>query len=216
MGHHTLRHILTTAALLLCACAGGTSGGSATPAPANGPATQGATDTIPAGFGSLRQEEIAITLNTAGLVVRAMPLDDNFIRTLAPDSYRTMLGLRESKRAAVDSIARRMGIARVDLWHISFFNEQPGEARFSPRDVLLTNQGRDFRPIEVLPLTVGFGENLVRQRQTHAAIYVFDSALDPNQSLFLVSETARGGDWQSVLLKVERERAVIRARAGGR
>jgi hypothetical protein len=212
----TVRHLQCAAAALICACAGATSGGTATPAPAAAPAAQDTSALIPGGFGSLRQEEIAITLNTAGLVVRAFPLDDSFIRTLAPDSYRSMLGQRESKRAAIDSIARRMGLSSVDVWYVSFFNEQPGDARFSPRDVVLTNQGRDFRPIEVLPLTQGFGENRVRQRQTHAAIYVFDGALDPNQSLTLVSETARGGDWQSVLLRVERERAVIRNRAGGR
>ena len=200
----------------------GASRGGATADPASTPAPsapqQNRQDTIaliPAGFGSLRQEEIAITLNINGLIVRALPLDDDFIRTLASDSYRTMLGQRESKRAAVDSIARRTGLQSVDLWYVSFFNEQPGEARISPRDVLLTNQGRDFRALEVLPLTPGFGEYRVRQRQFVAAVYVFDGVLDPNQPLTLAVETTRGGDWQAVLLRVERERATIRTRAAG-
>ncbi|HKS06475.1 MAG TPA: hypothetical protein VJR92_09205 [Gemmatimonadaceae bacterium] len=197
-----------------CAASGGTSGEPAATPAAPRAQQQDTSALIPAGYGSLRQEEIALTLNTNGLIVRALPLDDNFIRTLSPDSYRTMLGQRESKRAAIDSIARRTGTQSVDLWYVSFFNEQPGEARFSPRDVLLTNQGRDFRPLEILPLTPGFGEYRVRQRQLHAAIYVFDGALDPNQVLTLAVETTRGGDWQTVLLRVERERATIRARAG--
>jgi hypothetical protein len=198
-----------------CASSGGASSEpGAAPAAPRAEAQQDTSALIPAGYGSLRQDEIALTLNVNGLIVRALPLDDNFIRTLSPDSYRTLLGQRESKRAAVDSVARRMGMQSVDLWYVSFFNEQPGEARFSPRDVLLTNQGRDYRALEVLPLTLGFGESRVRQRTTHAAVYVFDGALDPNQPLTLAVETTRGGDWQAVLLRVERERATIRSRAG--
>jgi hypothetical protein len=109
-----------------------------------------------------------------------------------------------------------MGLQSVDLWYVTFFNEQPGEARFSARDVVLTNQAREFRPIEVLPLTPGFGEGRVRQRQIAAAIYVYDGALDPNQPLTLTVESTSGGDWNSVLQRVERERAAIRARAAGR
>ena len=38
-----------------------------------------------------------------------------------------------------------------------------GETRFSPREFVITNVGRDFRPIDVIPLTPGFGEQRLRR-----------------------------------------------------
>lgn len=169
---------------------------------------------IPPGLGSLRQEDLSLSVTALGLTVRMMPLDEDFIRTLAPDSYRSMVGQRESKRAAIDSIARRTGLSSLTLWYVSFFNEQQGDAQFSPRDVALTNQGREFRPIDVIGLTPGFGDHRVRQRQIAAGILVFDGALNANQSLTLTIGTKSGGDWQAVLQRVEQERAKIRSRGG--
>jgi hypothetical protein len=169
---------------------------------------------IPAGLGSLRQEEISITLATNALRIRALPLDEDFLRTLAPDSYRSLSGLRESKRAQIDAIAQRTGQQTVDLWYVQFFNQQQGEAPIAPRDVILTNQGRDFRPIDVIAITPGIGEQRVRQGQTETGILVFDPSINPNQPLTMRVGTQTGGNWQAVLQRVETERSRIRARGG--
>jgi len=199
---------------LLCGCAaaGGVPSGGVLPA---GRIAQDTTALIPAGFGSLRQEDIAISVSSSGLTVRAIPLDESFIRTLSPDSYRSLHALSASRKGRTDSMAMRAGIPTVDVWYITFFNVQQGEARFSPQEVVLTNQGRDFRPMDILPITPGFGDQRLQQRQQAAALYVFDGAIDPNQRLTLTIGSQTGGDWQSVLQKVELERSLIRSRAGG-
>jgi hypothetical protein len=157
---------------------------------------------------------LSITVATNALRVRALPLDENFIRTLAPDSYRSMQGLRESKRTAIDEIARRSGSSTVDLWYVNFYNQQQGEAPIAPRDVTLTNQGRDFKPIDVIAITPGIGELRVRQGQTESAILVFDASINPNQPLTMRIGTQQGGNWDAVLQRVEAERAKVRARGG--
>lgn len=186
------------------------------PARAMPTARVAATDTsgyIPAGYGSLRQDDIAMRVTANGLTIRAIPLDENFIRTLSPDSYKTLHDLGQSKRTEIDAILRRTGLPAVNLWYVSFFNLEQGEARFSPQEVVLTNQGRDFRPLDVIPLTPGFGNQRLRQREQAHALYVFDGGVNLNQSVALRIEGQMGGDWRPVVQRVERERALIRSRA---
>lgn len=206
-------------AVLLCAfsIACGTpqaSGVVTPPAPrAANPDTATATILVPAGFGTLRQDDIALKLDILSLQVRALPLEESILRTLAPDSYRALHDLRDSQQDQLGTIARRTGTTQFSLWYVSFFSIEPGETRFSPMDLVITNVGRDFRPLGVLPLTPGFGQQRVRQRETHSAVYVFDGQLNANQPLVVTYETARNGDWAATLQRIERERLLIRSRA---
>ena len=172
------------------------------------------TGLIPAGFGSLRQDDIAIHLSNQGITVRAIPLDDSFIRALAPDSHRALLAIRDSRRAAVDSVRRRAGIQSVGVWYVTFIAIQQGESRFAPYDVTMTGQARDFRPLDIIPITPGFSEQRLTQRQQATALYVFDGSLDPNQPLTMTVGVQAGSDWRTVLQRVESERARIRSRSG--
>lgn len=181
------------------------------PVPADTSATTGAL--VPPGFGTLRQDDIAVRLDVLSLQVRAVPLDESIIRTLAPDSYRALHDLRESQSSQLAAIARRTGMAQFSLWYVSFFSAELGETRFSPMDLVVTNVGRDFRPLGVLSLSPGFGQHRVRQRETHSAVYVFEGQLDANQPLVVTYETARNSDWAATLQRIERERALIRSRA---
>jgi hypothetical protein len=177
-------------------------------------AQQGAdTTSLPAGFGTLRQDDIAVRVQVNALQVRVLPLDERVIRTLSPDSYRTLHELRESKRAAVDAVLRRTAMPGASLWYVQFYNLEQGEARFSPMEVVITSAGRDFRALEVFPLTPGFGEQRLRQREGQAALYLFDPAVDINQPLTVTFETQQNAAWETLLKKVDRERAMIRSRA---
>jgi len=82
----------------LTACASGTStaSGQGTPPPITDDTTGRAS--VPVGFGTLRQDDIAIRIELPGLIVRAIPLDENLIRLLTPDSYRALRELQESSR----------------------------------------------------------------------------------------------------------------------
>lgn len=209
---HRLAVVVALAGASACASAG--TGG--TQAQTNPPlrAPDDTTGLIPAGFGSLRQDDIAIHASTQGITVRAIPLDDDFIRTLAPDSHRALLAIRDSRRAAVDSVRRRAGLQSVSVWYVTFIAIQQGESRFAPYDVSITGQSRDLRPLDLIPITPGFSEQRLTQRQQAIALYVFDGSLDPNQPLTMTVGTQTGSDWRTVLQRVESERARIRSRSG--
>ena len=214
----------TSCALLLTACASGGSPGedaNAVRAAAAIPDTarrRPGADTlpglVPAGYGTLRQEDLSLRLRSSSLQVRATPLDESIIRLLSPDSYRAMSELKRSKQDAIAAVARRNAVRELSLWYVSFFAVERGETRFSPREFIITNVGRDFRPLDVIPLTPGFGEQRLRQNGRQDALYVFDGRLDPQQPLSVSYETARNDDWANILPQIERERALVRGRAG--
>lgn len=168
---------------------------------------------IPAGYGSLKQDDISLRVSQFGLQVRAIPLDESVIRVLSPDSYRALSDLVRSQQVRLDEVRRRTALSNLSLWYVSFFGVELGEARFSPMELIITNVGRDFRPIEVLALSPGFGQQRVRQREVQHGLYAFDGQLDVNQPLVLSYETSRAREWSSVLERIERERSLVRSRA---
>jgi len=168
---------------------------------------------VPPGFGTLKQDDVSLRLQSSSLQVRAMPLDESIIRLLSPDSYRAMSELKRSKQDAIAAVARRNAVRELSLWYVSFFAVERGETRFSPREFIIRNVGRDFRPLEVIPLTPGFGEQRLRQNGRQDALYVFDGQLDPQQPLTVGYATAQNDDWRNILPQIERERARVRGRA---
>lgn len=171
------------------------------------------TASLPAGFGTLRQDDISVRVQFNALQVRALPLDETVLRTLSPDSYRALRELRESKRALIDGLLKRTGLPGASLWYVQFFNAEQGEARFSPLEVVIKSAGQDFRALEVFAVTSGFGEQRLLQREVQAALYVFDPSVDVNQPLTITFETQRSDAWDTLLKKVDRERTLIRSRA---
>ena len=170
---------------------------------------------VPAGFGTLRQDDIAIKVSPAnGLQVRAIPLDERFIRLLSPDSYRALRALVVRNEAALRQVQERNRLPGYSVWYVSFFALEQGETRFSPQELILSNSGRDFRPLDVLPLTPGFGAFRLRQREVQSGLLVFDGQLELNQPISAMMEsTTSVTDWGAVLQRVERERTLVRSRA---
>lgn len=171
---------------------------------------------LPAGFGTLRQDDIAVKVQVGAVQVRVLPLDEQVIRTLSPDSYRTLHELRDSKRKAIDEVLRRTGLPGASLWYVQFYNLEQGEARFSPMELVINSAGRPFRAVELFALTSGFGEQRLRQRETQAALYIFDPAVDISQPLTIAFETQSSAAWETLLKKVDRERTMIRSRASAK
>ena len=168
---------------------------------------------VPAGFGSLRQDDIAIRLQPQGLILRAIPLQESVIRLLTPDSYRALRDLQESNSQIIANLARRSGGRPPTLWYVSFYGLQP-DARFIAMDLIINSAGQDFRPLEVIPLTTGFGEQRLQQRETQSAVYVFPGDVDVNHPLTLTFQGERNTGWEQILQRIERERALVRARSG--
>lgn len=169
---------------------------------------------IPAGFGSLRQDDIAVRLEPQGIILRAIPLDESVIRLLTPDSYRALRDLQESNRRTIESITRRSGGRAPDLWYVSFYGLEDN-ARFSPMELVITSGGQDFRPVDVIPLSTGFGEQRLRQRETQSAVYIYPGEIDVDHPLTVTFQGQRSVVWEQLLQRIERERALVRARASG-
>ncbi len=203
---------LGSAILIAGACASGTptASGQSGLAPITDDTTGRAN--VPVGFGTLRQDEIAIRIELQGLIVRAIALDESLIRLLTPDSYRALRELQESNRQSIAAVTRRTGGRVPDLWYVSFYGVEP-DVPFSPMELVITSGGRDFRALEVLPLSSGFGEQRLRQRETQSAIYLFDEGIDLDQPLAVTFQNVRDDSWEQILTRVERERALVRARA---
>ncbi len=169
---------------------------------------------VPAGYGSLKQEDIAIRISRGGLQVQAIPLDETIIRVLSPDSYRALSEQLARRKPALDSLARRTGFASFSVWLVRFHGLEQGETPFSPLEFIVTSVGRDFRPIDVLPVTPGFGQQRLRQRDVQQGLYVFDPQVDVNHPLTVQYETSRNTEWPVILARIERERVLVRSRAG--
>ena len=188
------------------------SGGSQPPAPIAEDSASHAG--IPAGFGSLRQDDIAIRLEPQGLIVRAIPLDESIIRLLTPDSYRALRDLQESNRRRIETITTRSGNRHPDLWYVSFYGLEEN-ARFSPMELVITSGGQDFRPLDVIPLSTGFGEQRLHQRETQSAVYLYPGDIDVDHPLTLSFQGQQSVIWEQLLQRIERERALVRARSSG-
>jgi hypothetical protein len=169
---------------------------------------------VPAGYGSLKQEDIAIRVARGGLQVQAIPLDETIIRVLSPDSYRALREQLTSRQSAIDSLARRTGTGGFSVWMVRFHGLEQGETPFSPMEFIVTSVGRDFRPIDVFQITPGFGQQRLRQREVQQALYLFDPQVNVNQPLTVQYESTRNSEWSLILSRIERERVLVRSRAG--
>ncbi len=83
-----------------------------------------------------------------------------------------------SRSAALTRIRERNRLPAYSVWYVSFFALEQGETRFSPNELIINNTGRDFRPLDLVPLTPGFGEYRLKQREVQSALLVFDGQLD--------------------------------------
>lgn len=212
----SVRLVAAAAALAAAGCASGGPAPAPNSAPRESPAPTTRTDTapalVPAGYGTLRQDDIALKLQVEQVQVRAIPLDESVIRVLAPDSYRSLHGLRESKRDAIDRLAARYLLRERNVWLVSFFGLAP-DARFQPGELTLTVSGRDYRPVEILPLSAGFGEQRLKQRETQTALYLYGDGVNLSQPIVARMQGREDSSWGDILQRIEQERALIRGRA---
>lgn len=191
--------------------------GDQAPTPARGgDADDRASDLVPAGYGSLRQDDISVKVRLQGVLVRAIPLEESVIRLLSPDSYRALRDLRDAggRREQIQRAAQRLGVQDPSLWYVSYFGLQP-DAQYVAGDMAIVSGGRDFRPLEVIPLTPGFGAQRVSQREVQSAIYIFDHGIDTNHPLTVTVQSVPTTSWAQVIPLIERERALVRSRARG-
>lgn len=167
---------------------------------------------LPAGYGTLGQDDIGIRLRTPDFVIRVLPLDEGVIRLLAPDTYLSMHRLLESKADDVSDAARQNGISTPSVFLVSFFGVQT-RARFDAEALTITGQSRLYRPRAFLPVSPSFGDRQVNQRETATAIYIYEDGIRLLDPFTLSYDGASTNEWERILMTLDRERAAVLARA---
>jgi hypothetical protein len=167
---------------------------------------------LPPGYGTLSQNDLALRVRNDDLEVRFIPLDHRVTRLLAPDAYQSIMGLVETNRRGIDSVASRAGVSQPGLALVSFFGLRP-DVRFDAQTLTLLIRNRVFRPIGTIPLTLRFTSGQLGVRDQASAIYVFEESIPVDDSFTLSYGSLTSGDWQDKQSTLERERARVAARA---
>jgi hypothetical protein len=164
---------------------------------------------LPPGHGTLRQEEITLSLRSGALQLKVTPLEEWMIRLTAPDTYAR---LSELKAAHISAAERETGFASPALFLVSFFSDEPS-VTYEPEDIDLVDRGRRYRPLLIRPVTSGWGTRRLGQRETRMAVYAFDPAVDMDMGLVLEYGDVRNHQWDGILQALQAEHARVRARA---
>lgn len=178
-------------------------------APAPAPGAPGAPTSLgapPTGFGTLRQEDVSISLASGDLRLLVTPLQRSVTHVTAPDTEQRLNALTEAHAAA----GREDG---TGLFLVSLYSDRP-DVGFVPEDVQLIAQGFRLRPIFIQPLTPSWGERRLGQREQALAVYDYGASVDLEREIVLVYGLAQSAQWSAILPRVQAERGRVRARAG--
>jgi hypothetical protein len=194
---------IVVAALLLCSCIGSGRAGAQ--------ATLGGADLPPAGYGSLKQDQVSVRFQAGDLEVRLLPLDEQLLRLIARDGYESLHGLVTSRQAAIDSAALEAGLSSPGLALVSFFALRDN-AQFDPQNVSLLYRNQLYRPAAVLPMTGNFTSRQLPVRRQASGIYLFDLPLPIFETFDVVYASSQSSSWKDILPRIQRERGRVVAR----
>lgn len=169
-------------------------------------------DTVPAGYGTLRRDDITIRFASPTLEIQVLPLDEQVIRLLAPDTYRSLAQLVRSKASDLADAAERGGTPTPALVMVTFLGIVP-QARFQPEELTITSRGRLFRPAGIVPLSPTWSSFQLNARQQAAAIYLFEPGISVREAVTVSYEGLSSDAWTRSLRLLDQERARVKARA---
>ena len=173
-------------------------------------ATQAQGDLPPAGFGTLNQDDIALTLRQEDMEIRIVPLDERILRLVAPDTYASLHGILQSRSAQLDSIGRRNGVAVPGILFVTFFARRNG-ARFDPQNLNVVIRNQLYRAIGIVPYSSNFNAQQLDVRQQASGLFLFEQTL-PVFEPFVVSYGPTASDWEGKLVRIQRERGRVMGR----
>jgi hypothetical protein len=171
-----------------------------------------AQDTLPPGLGTLKRDDIMLRMGTGELEIQVLPLDEQVTRLLAPDTYRSLHDLIQTRQSEIDEQARRAGVAHPTLVLVGFFGAAP-QARFVPEDLNLTSRGRLFRPAGIVPLSPQWSSQQLDAREQAMAIYLFDEGISFREQLTVSYQGLSNEGWTRSARLLDQERARVLARA---
>ncbi len=164
---------------------------------------------VPPGNGTLRQDDITLTLEADDLQLKVTPLEEWVVRLTAPDTWSRLSALARAHRTEVERRTGRPGA----LFLVSFFSRVPGVS-FRPDEVQLVNRGRRQRAVLIRPITAGWGTERLQPEETQLAVYAFPDEVDVEQPLTLEYRFETASGWDEILRRLETELGRARARAG--
>jgi citrate lyase gamma subunit len=164
---------------------------------------------VPPGYGTLRQEEITLSLQSGDLQIKVTPLDETIVRLTAPDTYQRLHSLARSRSTEIEAQSLRRD---PRLFLVSFFSYAPN-VTYQPEDLNLLNLGLRYRPSAIVPITPGWRIQRLDQQETQMAIYAFDPRIDLETDLEVEYREVIESGWDRILARVEAERARVRVRA---
>jgi len=199
-------------ALVLCGCG---SGAPASPIPPAPPGESEAPEPtlVPAGYGTLLQDQISLRLQRGDLLIKITPLEEGIIRLTAPDTYQRLRGLAlaHGPRATRNSAG-----APATLFLVSLFSYQP-DVTYEPEDLLLVNRGLRLRAQGIAPVTPTWGTQRLGQQETRMAVYAYPGPIEWEADLVAEYQDLRNEGWRDQILPLlQAERAKVRARGGVR
>ena len=151
-------------------------------------------------------------LSTGTIGIQLLPLEEQVIRLLAPDTYRSLHQLVSSRAAEIADAAQRGGTEHPTPVMVTFLGIVP-EARFNPEEVNITSRGRLFRPIGIVPLSPTWNSFQLNARQQAAAIYLFEPGISVREELTVSYQGLSSDAWSRSIRLLDQERARVKARA---
>ena len=201
--------IATATIALTVACGGSAAPQQPAPSPTDAPTE------VPAGYGTLRRDDIVVRLATGTVEVQVLPLGEGVIRLLRPDTYQALTNLVQSRRQDILAAARRAGVAEPTLVMVTFLGVVP-QARFTPEDLTITSRGRLFRPVCFVTISPAWSSYQLEAREQAAALYLFESGIPFRDQLRISYQTMSSDGWTRSAAALDRERSavLVRAQAG--
>ncbi len=209
MNHSPLPFLFST--LVLLGCGGAPALEPSGPAP-GGEAPPESSLLVPAGFGTLIQDQVTLRIRQGNLLIKVTPLEEWVIRLTAPDTYARLRGM---VRSHGERAARNAMDPSPSLFLVSLFSYQP-DVTYEPEDLLLVNRGLRYRPRGIAPVTPSWGTQRLGQQEARMAVYAFDGGMDFETDLVVEYQGLRNEIWRDRIVPLLRaELAKVRARAGG-
>lgn len=196
-------------AALLAGCMAAVDPGSSTPRDtdgADGAEGADAREVLPAGYGTLRQDEITVGLRAGDVQVRVTPLAPWILPLTAPETQRRL----EATAGRVAPARRESHLPVL----VSFFTDAAGGVPIEPADLVLLSRGRRFRAEAVEGLTAGWERARLEQGRPAQALYLFDRDIDLEMDLGIEFGGTRSDAWSAIVPRLLAERARVRGRVG--
>jgi len=154
--------------------------------------------------GTLRQEQVSVTLRYGDLQIRVTPLAPWVTLATAPDTHERLAVLAQSYQEIF--LDRTGSAVPFELFLVSLYTEL-SNVEFEPEDLNLVNRGLRYRPVDVQAVTPDWDTRRLLPRQTAMAVYAFAVEVDLDQATEFEYRDLRSREWDWILPLVQSERS---------